>query len=472
MMFYSKSIKVLAITVLTLTVGFLLLGLSTSRVTSSIKVSRSNSSFRSAAMSNFATTPTPKPGPTLPRRGAAFTGNYRNVFKEAGYADSDISAKVRAAYDRLFGTEADATVYFEIDDNMAYIKDIGNDDIRTEGISYGLMITLQMNDQARFNKIWKFAENYMQCPNSRFDCGPAGQRDGYFAWNLNATALFRPKDANPAPDGEEYITTALLFAAGRWGNGSGIFNYQHEAQIILDAMLNDDRPNGFHSLFNLSNHLVVFSPDGQAASYTDPSYHLPAFYEVWAQYDSNPQHRVFWHAAALASRNYWHRVIGSRTNGLMPDCTDFNGTPIGGCAGGTIYSYDAWRAISNVAVDYAWWADSAPDSPSEAQVTWVDQLQAFFGQMRPGYANQLNLNGTQAGSNANSTGQIAMNAVAGLAGSTSAVWDFMSDLWQLQAPTGHWRYYDGTLYMLALLHLSGNFRIYRPSEAVLQTSTP
>jgi oligosaccharide reducing-end xylanase len=28
---------------------------------------------------------------------------------------------------------------------------------------------------------------------------------------------------------------------------------------------------------------------------------------------------------------------------------------------------------------------------------------------------------------------------------------------------GRWRYYDGMLYLLALLHASGNFRIYTPN---------
>jgi len=31
-------------------------------------------------------------------------------------------------------------------------------------------------------------------------------------------------------------------------------------------------------------------------------------------------------------------------------------------------------------------------------------------------------------------------------------------LWQAPIPSGQYRYYDGTLYMLALLHVSGNFK--------------
>jgi len=33
----------------------------------------------------------------------------------------------------------------------------------------------------------------------------------------------------------------------------------------------------------------------------------------------------------------------------------------------------------------------------------------------------------------------------------------------LPAPSGKWRYYDGMLFLMGLLHASGNFRIYAPA---------
>lgn len=55
-----------------------------------------------------------------------------------------------------------------------------------------------------------------------------------------------------------------------------------------------------------------------------------------------------------------------------------------------------------------------------------------------------------------------MNTAAGLAGTTTNVWAFVDHLWNVPIPDGQWRYYDGLLYMLRLLHTSGNFRIYEP----------
>ena len=38
--------------------------------------------------------------------------------------------------------------------------------------------------------------------------------------------------------------------------------------------------------------------------------------------------------------------------------------------------------------------------------------------------------------------------------------DFVEALWASSPPTGQWRYYDGLLYLMGLLHVSGEFRIY------------
>ena len=39
---------------------------------------------------------------------------------------------------------------------------------------------------------------------------------------------------------------------------------------------------------------------------------------------------------------------------------------------------------------------------------------------------------------------------------------FVEALWNTPVPSGQWRYYDGMLYLLGLLHCSGEFRIWTP----------
>jgi len=77
------------------------------------------------------------------------------------------------------------------------------------------------------------------------------------------------------------------------------------------------------------------------------------------------------------------------------------------------------------------------------------------------YPNQFALNGT-ALSRDHSTGLVSMAAVAALAADLEIGKPFVQALGDTQIPAGKWRYYDGMLYMLGLLHVSGNFRIYTP----------
>lgn len=56
---------------------------------------------------------------------------------------------------------------------------------------------------------------------------------------------------------------------------------------------------------------------------------------------------------------------------------------------------------------------------------------------------------------------LATTAVASLAaseGSTSKA--FVEKLWNTPVPSGEQRYYGGMLYLMSMMHCSGNFRIY------------
>ena len=45
---------------------------------------------------------------------------------------------------------------------MAYIYTADTDDVRSEGMSYGMMICVQMDKREEFNRLWKWAKTYMQ----------------------------------------------------------------------------------------------------------------------------------------------------------------------------------------------------------------------------------------------------------------------------------------------------------------------
>ena len=55
-----------------------------------------------------------------------------------------------------------------------------------------------------------------------------------------------------------------------------------------------------------------------------------------------------------------------------------------------------------------------------------------------------------------------MNAAASLAATRPRARQFVEALWNAPVLSGTYRYYDGLLYLMGLLHCSGEFRIWSP----------
>jgi oligosaccharide reducing-end xylanase len=392
----------------------------------------------------------------IDKRGAYLTGKYPNVFKELlSKTDAEINEKINKAFQQLFhGDDKNERIYYPVGADMAYIIDINNNDIRSEGMSYGMMMAVQMNKKEEFDRLWKWSKTYMQHKSEK--------RKDYFAWHCRTDGSII--DSNSASDGEEWYVMSLLFASARWGNGEGIYNYKSEAQNILDAMLSkiessDDR-KVVTNMFNKKEKMIVFVPAGEADDFTDPSYHLPHFYELWARWaDKNNQ---FWCEAANVSRQYFKKAIHPVT-GLAPDYSRFDGEPFSPWNGGNEnFQYDAFRVAANIAVDYLWFAkdDWAIEQSNRL-------LKFFYSQGMTNYGSTYTLDGKVRIKDYNAALR-AMNAVAAVTSIYENRKLFVEELWNLPIPSGHYRYYDGCLYMLALLQVSGNFKIYDPTSTIIE----
>ena len=384
---------------------------------------------------------------------ASLTAAPRNLFHELlGKSESEIDAKLDAAWNHFFaGDEKTQRLYYPVGDDMAYIADIGSSDVRSEGMSYGMTIAVQIDKKAEFDRLWKWANTYMR--------HASGPRQGYFAWHckFDGTQL----SPSTASDGEEWFAMALFFASHRWGNDDkGIFNYGAEAQSLLHAMLNKPATSEVTAIFNRQEIQAVFVPNPEASTFTDPSYHLPAFYELWSRWSSDEDDRKFWAEAARTSRAFFHRAAHPAT-GLMPEYAHFDGTPFTEKKFGTgkgDFRFDAWRALANVALDHAWF-DVDP-----WQVEQSNRVLHFLSAQGPKFANQFTLEGKPLSTDT-STGLIAMAAVAGLAADADLARPFVQRLWDAPPPSGQWRYYDGLLYTLGLLQVSGRFQLIDSAHA-------
>lgn len=393
--------------------------------------------------------------------GAFATKRYRNLFLEAGHSQSEITARLETTFQQLFHSDAETqTVYYAAGQNangpLAYLSDINNNDVRSEGMSYGMMIAVQMDKKAEFDALWNWSKTFM------YQSSPTHPSFGYFSWSMKLDGT--PNSESPAPDGEEYWITALYFAAGRWGNGKGIYDYRAEADRLLDAIKNRpiiDGPTNRSAetggpQFHPEHKMVRFTPNLRRPDHTDPSYHLPAFYELWARWGPVAD-RPFWADAARISRDYFQKATHP-TTALAPNYANYDGSPVAGFGGRNAdFGPDAWRTAANWAVDWSWWAAD----PRERELS--DKIQAFFeSQGIDTYGNGYTLDGKPLNAT-HSTALVATNAVASLASTDQErAMKFVEALWKAEIPSGRYRYYDGMWYLMGLLHVSGEFRIWPP----------
>ncbi len=399
--------------------------------------------------------------------GAFATRKYRNLFVESGHTEAEVDAKIARAWKQLFEGDPETERLFTPSGRnengpLAYIPDIQHTDVRSEGMSYGMMIAVQLDRKAEFDALWNWSMTYM------YQKDPKHPSYGFFSWQMAYDGSVI--DELPAPDGEEYYAMALYFAAHRWGNGKGIYDYEAHADRLLRDMVHREPITGpvrqrgglrQHTVgkeVNDEHGMILFSPD-ERNNMTDASYHLPAFYELWARWGPR-EDRAFWARAAAVSRDYFVKAAHLKT-GLVPNFGQFDGAPWGFRGPeSAAFREDAWRVAMNWSVDWSWWAKD----PRQRELS--DRLQGFFeSQGMETYGDNWKLDGTMI-RDRHSPGLVATNGVASVAATDGArARKFTEALWNLAVPSSKvFRYYDGLLYLMSLLHASGRFQVIEPKR--------
>ena len=131
---------------------------------------------------------------------------YGNLFVSvSGHTQADSDTKVAAAWSALFNPAGSGAIYHNgPGTDESYVEDTYNNDVRTEGMSYGMMIALQLNHQAEFDRMWTFVKNHM-----------AQGDNGQMAWHgvdlvapssrpaerRTATSTSRPRSSSPTTVG-------------------------------------------------------------------------------------------------------------------------------------------------------------------------------------------------------------------------------------------------------------------------------
>lgn len=380
---------------------------------------------------------------------------YRNLFSEIGISEDATRERLDEIFWTFFYGSEEERIYHPVGEDMGYLEDTGNHDARTEGMSYGMMICVQLDKKEEFDRIWKWACTYMWMEE--------GESEGYFAWSCG---LDGSRNANgAAPDGEEFFAMALFFAAHRWGDGEGIYCYSQQARKILRACLHkgeNGRPGA--PMWSRENKQILFVP---GVDFTDPSYHLPHFYELFALW-ADEEDRPFFKEAAQVSRKYLAKACHSVT-GMSAEYAEFDGSPMSRKLLWTnerhdrFYS-DAYRTVANIGLDYEWFG------VDEGQCVAAEKLLRFLESGRERDPFQIyEVDGT-------SLGEPALHPVGMQATTTQGILavlgrtqdpetiriakEWLKRFFELPLRTGDRRYYDNCLYFFAFLALSGNYRIF------------
>ena len=231
-------------------------------------------------------------------------------------------------------------------------------------------------------------------------------------------------------------------------------------------------------LIDPETKLITFTPEGFGQRFTDPSYHIPAFYEVWAKWADDGRSE-YWQECAKKSREFLHKCIND-TTGLNPDNCNYDGSLMGGFGGrrngGSNFRYDSWRVPMNIALDYEW---SCADR--EWQQQYGEKIQNFlYSQGINDFVDQYRVDGTLPEGNEilgaggfrklrHSIGLVATSAAASVMCNHVKSREFIEALWNAKHvpfEDGYFdAYYDGLLRLFAFMHLSGNYKVIFPESS-------
>jgi oligosaccharide reducing-end xylanase len=366
---------------------------------------------------------------------------YPNPFKEIGKTDKDIADKIAATWNKLFyGDPGFEAIYVPVGANQAYIQDTLHQDIRTEGIGLAMMIAVELDKRAEFDRLWTWANEVRK--------QKAGPRRGYFESRCD-TAIMTATTPCDDPYGHAQMATALIFAHDRW-NSTTTLDYEAGAVDLLTVMRHKEDENGGKAVdgvtdtFDPKTALPYDEPVVASVAASRPSIVMPAYYDLWQEATGDP----FWTRAAQAGRDYWKRVA-QPDNGLTPVKAKFDGEPIPFWED---FSSEAYRAQINMALDWAW--AKTEDEKDPWQRDQADRLLRFFSaQGMNTYGRSYKLDGTVV-DGTRDLALVAANGISAMVASFGGKTDYMA------TPTGPARYYAGILDLTALLILSGQYVIW------------
>jgi endo-1,4-beta-D-glucanase Y len=239
----------------------------------------------------------------------------------------------------------------------------------SEGIGYGMLLTVAHGDQAEFDGLWGYYKDHSS--------------GGVMGWKVTG-CTGGTSDPNSASDADLDSAMALIQASCKWGG-----SYLTEATTLIAAIKSKETIEG------AENYLKPASSGLDSCQ--NVSYASPGYYRAFAK--KKPDQAAFWNKLATDSYTQLGRSANGST-GLVPNWSNMSGGA--GCAGkdnGDRYGYDAARTPWRVATDYVWNGTPAAKDWLTKIVTWVDGPAGGITQI----GDMYQLGGTKESTNHTST---------------------------------------------------------------------
>ncbi len=334
----------------------------------------------------------------------------------------------------LYSTDVVATAYTNWKTKFfqggRVIRPENSNDTVSEGIAYGMLIAVYMNDQPMFDALWTYAQS---------------KRDGNGLMNWHLDSNGGTLDGGGATDADEDMAYALLMAGAQWGG-----TYNASAVTLINAIWDKEVESG-------SNVLKPGDNFG-GSSQTNPSYFAPAYYRTFAK--ATPAHD--W--AAVVESSYTILAAASGANGLVPNWVSSSGAGVdgpGNDSNGQYYGYDACRTPFRIALDYC-------ETGEPRAKAYLDKLVTFMNTAGGTRLVMLKDGYTSAGANPPGTlGDYAAGmafyapvGVAAMSGGHDAVASgvYLSLVINTSKSTSTtFSYFHGSWGVLSLLAMSGNY---------------
>ncbi len=210
----------------------------------------------------------------------------------------------------------------------------------SEGVAYGLVIAVMLDDQPLFDALYRYALEFEN-------------ENGFMAWYV-APDGSRALGTGGASDADEDIAWALLMASRQWGGRGALErSYLDHAKTQIDRIY---RLEVDHAAYP---DLFLPGDEWRGRDVFNPSYFAPSAYRLFGEATGNVEgwQRVVdrGYLALEASLNDTSR---NRENGLVPAWCTASGAPVEAFPGAmTNYQTDSARMPFRLGQDFAYYRE-------------------------------------------------------------------------------------------------------------------